>query len=375
MVTCQHRRGSMPTQPDRPSARLTLVSPSTAPLPPIRPTAGPAAPGPSAPGYPAWSGAAAAEQPGSYPPPAPAGRRRPRGIGLAVFTMAIGAGIVGYRSIPSLNGAGSAWTSFVPWTVVLVLLLGLVAVLRRAWWAVAAAVVAMTAWWVMFAPSLLSSGTGAAPDLTVATQNIGVGNADPATTARTLAATGAGLVAVQEISGSGGEAATAVLDAEYPYQARVGTVGLWSRWPLGEATELQLGLSWARGLAVTVDHPQGSFVAYVVHLPSVRPGDTAARDEAVDQLSRLVSGQPADRVVVLGDLNTATTDPTIDTLTGQLDDTRETVNGGFGFTWPSALPLTRPDHVLVRGYTPVSDEVLGGTGSDHRAVVAGLQLS
>ena len=263
-----------------------------------------------------------------------------------------------------------------PWAVLLVLLLGLIAVLRRAWWAVAAAVVAMTAWWLTFGATLLpASAAGGAPDLTVATQNIAAGSADQAAAARTLVATGAGLIAVQEISGTGGEAATVVLDAEYPYQSRVGTVGLWSAWPLGDATPLELGLDWARGLAVPVAHPQGDFVAYVVHLPSVRPGDTAARDAAVAELARLVQGQPADRVVVLGDLNTATTDPTIDPLTSELVDTRAAVDGGFGFTWPATLPLTRPDHVLVRGFVPVSDEVLANTGSDHRAIVAGLRLS
>jgi vancomycin resistance protein VanJ len=367
------------------SARLTPVSPSTAPLPPIRPVPGPAVPPADVPagtippatvppGASGPSSAQSARRPSG--PESTRSRRRVRGIGLAVGTLLVGAGIAGYRLIPSLNGVGSAWTSFVPWAVVLVLLLGLIAVLRRAWWAVGAAVVAMTAWWLTFGPTLLpSSTTGTAADVTVVTQNIGAGSSDQAAAARTLAATGAGLIAVQEISDSAGEAAAAVLDAEYPYQARVGTVGVWSRWPLGETTPLELGLDWARGLTVSVAHPQGEFIAYVVHLPSVRPGDTSARDEAVAELSRLVAGQPAERVVVLGDLNTATTDPTIAPLTRLLADTRETVDGGFGFTWPAVLPLTRPDHVLVRGFVPVSDEVLAHTGSDHLAVVAGLRLS
>jgi vancomycin resistance protein VanJ len=113
---------------------------------------------------------------------------------------------------------------------------------------------------------------------------------------------------------------------------------------------------------------------YAVHLPSVRPGDTAARDDAVAELAALVAADPAARVLVLGDLNTATTDPVLDTLTAQVTDSRETVKGGFGFTWPADFPLTRPDHVLGRGVTAVSDTVLPAVGSDHRAVLVGLNL-
>jgi vancomycin resistance protein VanJ len=111
-----------------------------------------------------------------------------------------------------------------------------------------------------------------------------------------------------------------------------------------------------------------------VHLPSVRPGDTAARDRAVAELAGLVAADPAGRVLVMGDLNTAGTDPVFGRLTGGLADSREAVRGGFGFTWPAQFPLTRPDHVLSRGVGTLSDQVLAGGGSDHRAVVVGLRV-
>jgi vancomycin resistance protein VanJ len=227
---------------------------------------------------------------------------------------------------------------------------------------------------VAFVPQLLPAGLpGGAPDLTVATQNIGAANNDPAAAARTLASSGAGIVAVQEIVGSAADA-TAVLDAAYPHQARVSTVGLWSAWPMDEPQPLELGLSWARAFRVVVNHDEGDIAVYAVHLPSVRPGDTAARDQAIAELSALVAADPAGRVLVLGDLNTATTDPTFAELTAQLTDSRQAVRGGFGFTWPAGFPITRPDHVLGRGLTPVSDQVLAADGSDHRAVLVGLDL-
>ena len=231
-------------------------------------------------------------------------------------------------------------------------------------------------WSAVFVPQLIPAArhaAAAAADLTVATQNIGAANTDQAAAARQLAATGAGIVAMQEIVGTD-TAATAVLDAQYAYQARVSTVGLWSQWSMDEPQSLELGLSWARAMRAVVHHPDGDIAVYAVHLPSVRPGYTAARDEAITELRDLVAADTAARVLVVGDLNTATTDPALTALTAELADSRETVRGGFGFTWPAAFPVTRPDHVLGKGLTPVSDQVLAAGGSDHRAVLVGLDF-
>jgi vancomycin resistance protein VanJ len=327
-----------------------------------------------------------APSPTSHPPmspaPGPADRRRRRslrGLGIATTALLITAGVGFASSIPSLDGVGAAWTSFLPWTLVLFVLLGAAAVIRRAWWGLSAVLVATMVWSGVFVPQLIpASAATATPDLTVVTQNIGAANTDQLAAARALAASGAGIVAVQEIvgssTGSADTAATSVLDAQYDNHALVSTVGLWSYWPMDAPQPLQLGLSWARAMRVVVHHPEGDIAVYAVHLPSIRPGDTAARDDGVAELAALVAADPAARVLVLGDLNTATTDPSLDTLTAQLADSRETVKGGFGFTWPAAFPVTRPDHVLGRGVTAVSDTVLPSVGSDHRAVLVGLTL-
>ncbi|MGS0685987.1 endonuclease/exonuclease/phosphatase family protein [Nakamurella sp. GG22] len=308
------------------------------------------------------------------PAPRPTRRRRSlRGLGIAVLAAAVTAGIVLAGSIPSLDGVGAAWTSFLPWTVVLLVLLAVAAVVRRAWWGLSAVIVAVMVWSAVFVPQMMAAQVPAgASDLVVATQNIGAGSTDQAAAARALVGTGAGLVAVQEIVGTGD--ATAVLDAGYGYHARVSTVGLWSQWAMEDAEPLELGLSWARAFRVVVHHPAGDIAVYAVHLPSVRPGDTAARDQAVAELAGVVAADPSGRVLVMGDLNTAGTDPVFDRLTGELADSRETVRGGFGFTWPAQFPLTRPDHVLSRGIDTLSDQVLAGGGSDHRAVVVGLRV-
>jgi len=300
--------------------------------------------------------------------------RSMRGLLIAILAIAVAAGVVFASSIPSLNGMGAAWTSFLPWTAVLLVLLGAIAVVRRAWWGLSAVIVSVMVWSAVFVPQLVPATVppGAA-DLTVATQNIGAANVDPQTAARTLATSGAGIVAVQEIVSSSGDA-TAILDATYTHHARISTVGLWSVWPMDEPEPLELGLAWAMAFRVVVHHDAGDIAVYAVHLPSVRPGYTAARDEAVADLSAMVAADPESRVLVMGDLNTATTDPMLSTLTAELTDSRQAVRGGFGFTWPASFPVTRPDHVLGRGMTPISDQVLTAGGSDHRAVLVGLDL-
>ncbi|MFC6616364.1 endonuclease/exonuclease/phosphatase family protein [Deinococcus radiophilus] len=45
---------------------------------------------------------------------------------------------------------------------------------------------------------------------------------------------------------------------------------------------------------------------------------------------------------------------------------------GLGWTFPSASPALRIDHIFSRGLRPVRAEVLDAGGSDHRAVRAVL---
>jgi len=299
-------------------------------------------------------------------------RRSLRGIGVMVAAVILALGILFAPDIPSLNGAGAAWTSFLPWTAVLVVLLGAAAVIRRSWWAGSAVIIAAMVWSITFVPQLLPARTAASADLLVATQNIGAANPDPAAAVRGLLGTGAGLVAAQELT-SAAEGAVAQLDRAYPDHVRESTVGLWSQWAMDDPEPLDLGLSWARSFRTVVHHPDGDIAVYAVHLASVRPGYTDVRDQAVAQLAAVVRADPAARVLVLGDLNTASTDPALTPLTDLMTDSRQEVAGGFGFTWPAQFPLTRPDHVLAKGLTPVSDQVLDGGGSDHRMVLVGLR--
>lgn len=290
-----------------------------------------------------------------------------------VAAVILALGILFAPDIPSLDGAGAAWTSFLPWTAVPIVLLGAAAVIRRSWWAGSAVIIAAMVWSITFVPQLMPTRNAASADILVATQNIGAANPDPVVAIRGLLGTGAGLVAAQEIT-SAADGAISQLDAAYADHVRVSTVGLWSQWSMDEPEPLDLSLSWARAFRTVVHHPDGDIAVYAVHLPSVRPGYTDVRDRAIDELAARVAADPAARVLVLGDLNTAGTDPALTPLTDLMTDSRQKAAGGFGFTWPAQFPLTRPDHVLAKGVTPVSDQVLAGGGSDHRMVLVGLRV-
>jgi vancomycin resistance protein VanJ len=98
------------------------------------------------------------------------------------------------------------------------------------------------------------------------------------------------------------------------------------------------------------------------------------RDHTLRTLAATVAAVSADRMIVAGDLNTATTDRTLAAFAG-MRDTQTDAGRGFGFTWPSAFPLTRPDHILQRGMTTRRSWVVVAPGSDHRAIVTDLDTT
>src|SRR5699024_381945 len=120
------------------------------------------------------------------------------------------------------------------------------------------------------------------------------------------------------------------------------------------------------------DH--GDIRFYAVHMPSVRPGHESVRNAALRRLSTVVKTDSADHVLVAGGFHTAPTAGTLSTLVPPLADSRAPARGGSGFTRPARFPVTRLDHVLYRGFAASFDEVLERGSSDHRAVLAGLDL-
>ncbi|MDI1466383.1 endonuclease/exonuclease/phosphatase family protein [Catellatospora sp. KI3] len=302
----------------------------------------------------------------------PPAKRRPWRaalVGAAAVLLALF--LAGHRFVPNWHGVGSILDTVAPVFGLAIPVLVVLALLARSWRALLVVALPAVIWAAMFGRALLPP-PGGPVDLRVASQNLYAENPDPATTVTALTAGAPDLLALQEASGGTLESVAEGLSGQYPYSARRSTVALLSRYPIATVSDVDTGLDWVRALRAMVRTPKGEVAVYVVHLGSARVNDTATRDRTVDMLAEAIRSDSAQRVVVLGDFNTATTDRAIAPLTDQLADAQADAGWGFGFTWPSTLPFMRPDQVLYRGLTATEAGVRRTPGTDHRAVTAGF---
>ena len=313
-----------------------------------------------------------------------------RGPVLAALALALGLCLLAHASIPNrLGNLGSLVETFLPWLGLFVPVLLVAAIRRRSAAAAVALLLPVLAWLSLFG-GLLGDRSHPGGDLTLASHNVGADNPDPAGTARDLAASGADVLALEELTAQATGTYENGLVSTYRYHVVLGTVGLWSRLPLsdvepvdidtdygplGDAKPARVKLSYARALRATVATDKGPLAVYVAHLGSVRvnPGAgfaTGSRDRGVPALGAAVAAEPNERLVLLGDLNGTVDDRAFAGLTGQLRSAQEVAGDGFGFTWPARFPVARIDQILVRGVQPDGSRVLPATGSDHLPVAA-----
>ncbi|MEU4574140.1 endonuclease/exonuclease/phosphatase family protein [Nonomuraea sp. NPDC023979] len=291
--------------------------------------------------------------------------------GVVVVSVVVAAALAGHRLIPVLGGFTPVMESVLPWIGLAVPVLLLAALVARSGVATAAALVPGVVWAAMFGSTLVRTPPGGPSDLAVGTVNVGVRN-DASGEAVRAVADGLDLLAAQELT-PGGPAAKQ-LNKMFKHRYPVSTVGLWSRYPITDKRPLDVGMGWPRALRAVVSTPKGKVTVYVMHLASARPGHTASRDASLAQARKLIDADRSERILLLGDLNTATTDRGMRGLTPPLTDAQEVAGDGFGFTWPAEFPITRPDHILFRGMTATKAGVAPATGSDHRAAIASLRL-
>ncbi|MDK0517727.1 endonuclease/exonuclease/phosphatase family protein [Streptomyces sp. ML-6] len=285
-----------------------------------------------------------------------------------------------HRAVPnSVGRLGSLLEVFLPWLGPVVVVLLVLALLRRSALALTALLLPVAAWTYLFG-GLLLPGAGPGPDeLVVVQHNVSDENADPAGTARALADAGPDLIALEELVPPALTVYAQTLAPDYPYHAVRGTVGLWSRHPLADAGTVDIrprGITgaWSRGLRAVVRAPHGDIAAYVAHLPSVRVGASglasSRRDESAGLLGRAVAAESVRTVLLLGDLNGTVDDRGLAPLTSRMN----TAERGFAFSFPAGLPLARIDQVMARSATVRQIRTLPPTGSDHLPVVARIEL-
>ncbi|MGW0871044.1 endonuclease/exonuclease/phosphatase family protein [Streptomyces sp. NPDC002740] len=291
------------------------------------------------------------------------------------------------------GGLGSLVETFLPWFGLFVPVLLAGALWRRSATAVVALLLPVVVWLSLFG-GLLVDKSRPGGDLTVVSHNVNAENPDPAGTARDLTASGADLLALEEMAPQATAAYEKALAKAYPYHTVQGTVGLWSKLPLSDSRPVDvlrgnagpladtrraedLPVDPPRALRTTVATDQGPLAVYVAHLGSVRlmPRNgfwTDSRDVGATALAKAVAAERNERVVVLGDMNGTTDDRAFDGLTSQLRSAQEAAGDGFGFSWPASFPMARIDQILVRGVEPRSSWVLPDTGSDHLPVAAAI---
>ncbi|SDS72004.1 endonuclease/exonuclease/phosphatase family protein [Microterricola viridarii] len=289
---------------------------------------------------------------------------------VAVAALALTAALVLHPAIPGVVGTGVA--TVLPWLGLLVpvLLWAALATRRRVW---IVTLVPLIAWLLVVGPLFVPLQTGSAADaaestLTVASQNVEAGSGGAAESALMLAEQGADVIALEELDGVARAEVAEAIDDAYPYSYRVGTVGLWSQYPIVNEQPLDLGLGWNRALAADLDTPSGLVSVYVVHAASLRPGAQSDRDDMLANLAEVVAQDENERVLVVGDFNATLTDPALRALQRSVSESNRST-ASLGFTWPSTMPLARIDHIFHAGLTPLESSVLPAGNSDHLAVL------
>ncbi|MFE7076495.1 endonuclease/exonuclease/phosphatase family protein [Streptomyces sp. NPDC057620] len=303
-----------------------------------------------------------------------------RGIVLAAFALVLALVMALHAQIPNrIGNLGSLLETFLPWLGLAIPVLFVLALVRRSATALIAVLLPAIIWVNLFG-GLLVDRTGSGGDLTVATHNVNADNPDPEGTARDVAASGADVVALEELTTSAAPVYEKALASTYKYHSVQGTVGLWSKYPLSGAAPVDIKLGWTRAMRATVTAPEGRLAVYVAHLPSVRvkmeAGFTARqRDKSADALGEAIADEKLPDIALLGDLNGTMNDRALNGVTSQMRSAQGAAGSGFGFSWPASFPMARIDQIMVKGVEPVTSWTLPETGSDHLPIAARVKLS
>jgi vancomycin resistance protein VanJ len=288
------------------------------------------------------------------------------GVGAVLVSLLM----VAHRTVP--GSPGSLLESALPWLAAPALLLLLVAVATRQVIAITAALVPTALWTVMFAPMLGDHSEAGSHDLRVASLNLGP--ATPGEALPPLIAAHPDIIVLEEVTPANRSTVTKTLADAYPHHTETGTVAIFSRFRLSETEPVDIHIGWTRAIATTVTTGNGKIRLFAAHLASARADMTAGRDRTLEALAAAAHADPSPRLVLAGDLNTATTDRLFHDF-APLADSQKEAGSGFGFTWPAAFPVVRPDHILERGLTTRRSWVVKAPGSDHRAVVADFEAA
>jgi endonuclease/exonuclease/phosphatase (EEP) superfamily protein YafD len=216
--------------------------------------------------------------------------------------------------------------------------------------------------------SLPGSAAGRS-DLGVMSWNLEYGTRTPSEAVGQLQGVDADLIGLVELEPpiSAAIEADPTLAARYPYRFMVPRdlawgVGLMSRYPISDMVTvyppacLEALVTTPRGpVRVIVGHPRHASVHGLFRVPIVY--DPRPRDVRIETIREMIDASLAsgDRLLVVGDFNTTTSEPEYRVLTKGLRDTHTEVGEGPGWTW-------RPDELtfLPFGLIRIDLQLSGG---------------
>jgi vancomycin resistance protein VanJ len=252
--------------------------------------------------------------------------------------------------------------------------LALVGLLKRSRLLALSVVVTIVVGSLMFGSEWISLPGGAAGrhDFTVMSWNVQYGNRTPAEQAAQLEVVTADLVDLQEVEPDAAAAIEndAVLTARYPYRAMAPRRGAWglailSRYPISRVEStyppacLDLAVATPHGTVHVIEaHPNHAVIDTRTPLRLPVGYDPAARDAEIAGVRVRVDAALAagDRLLVLGDYNTAPSEPEYAVLSAGLRDTHVEVGEGPGWTWrPSRFTF------LPFGFLRIDLQLTGGS--------------
>ena len=286
--------------------------------------------------------------------------------------------MVFHQRVPNVFGLGLLVDNAAPWFGIAIPFLLLMALFSRSRSALAFVLIPTMAWVFGFGSAIIPlSWTAPAKttqSLSVSSQNVRAGTGGAVASAHDLSGQGSDVIALQELESGSADRVTRALQRNYPHHFVVGTVGVWSKYPLGNSASLDLGLGWKRALHTEVTTEAGTVKLYVVHAASARASEHGNRDEMLAQLASTLRQDRSPRVMALGDFNATSTDRNFIPLTKTLDEPNQD-QGMFGFTWPrKPFGIMRLDHVLQRGLEVSSNTVVPAGESDHLAVLTSVNF-
>jgi endonuclease/exonuclease/phosphatase (EEP) superfamily protein YafD len=238
-------------------------------------------------------------------------------------------------------------------------------------------------------PHYIGTRTGAVPAATVRvmTANVLYGRADP----RAVVALGrdcADVLVVQEMTPQLANGMSAAgLDETFPHRAidpraRGAGIGIWSRHPITVSTAINgyaLPMLSAR-IKVPGVVREPTVVAVHLAAPWVQPIGRWLQDieRLPSTLRELARDSGGSAVIVAGDMN-ATYDmqPFRRLLSDGYRDAAEQAGAGLTFTFPNGRrrpPMIGIDHVLVHNCVATSARTVVVPGSDHRALIVGVDI-